>query len=49
MQVLGKYFSELIPIHFKANPACRKKSTPPAPGDENRRCQNHFGMDDRGK
>jgi hypothetical protein len=29
--------------------ACRLKPTPLAPGKENCRCQNHFGMDDRGK
>jgi len=28
---------------------CRWKPTPLAQGEENFRCQNHFGMDDRGK
>jgi hypothetical protein len=30
-----------------AHSSCRGKPTPPAPGEENCRCQNHFGMDDR--
>jgi hypothetical protein len=29
--------------------ACRWKTTLLAPGDENCRCQNHFGMDDAGE
>jgi len=29
--------------------ACRGKTTPPVPGDDNCRCQNQFGMDDQSK
>jgi hypothetical protein len=34
--------------HGCARLACRGKTSPLAPGDENCRCQNHFGMDDNG-
>ena len=37
------------PINHEQAGALRRSGETSAPGEENRRCQNHFGMDDRGK